>query len=137
MYDEWMAPSLAKAIRGGKYSDKYKYKLVTQRDCTIVLQIDESIPEDEEPVLDERGNIVKARIVEIPLEEEKDDFQYDWKGFHVPEEDEYSMRNLDEALETPKRKITVWPIVLGVLVVLGILAWVFFMLMLNRVQVLL
>lgn len=74
IFQEDIPLTLAKKLLGpgDSYDPKCKYQLITARDCMCVLKIDDRIPEDEPPVYDEDGVIVKGHMVEYPLNLEDD-----------------------------------------------------------------
>ena len=74
VFQEDIPLTLAKKLLGpgDSYDPKCRYQLITARDCMCVLKIDDRIPEDEPPVYDEDGVIVKGHMVEYPLNLEDD-----------------------------------------------------------------
>ena len=70
-YDEFLSHDLAKAILGKDYDPECSYKLLTEVAQTTVLKIDPRIPEDEEPVTDDSGVIIRAHIMEYTIEEDQ------------------------------------------------------------------
>ena len=74
IFQEDIPLTLAKKLLGpgDSYDPKCKYQLITARDCMCILKIDDRIPEDEPPVYDEDGVIVKGHMVEYPLNLEDD-----------------------------------------------------------------
>lgn len=78
VFQESIDQSLAKKLLGDgdAYDEECTYQLVTSKDCMCVLKIDPRIPEDEPPICDDKGFIIKGHMVEYPLNVEDDVVDY-------------------------------------------------------------
>lgn len=130
-YDEFVPNELASALLGMNYDPMCKYKIITQRDATIVTKIDPSLPEDFKTVYDAHGNVVKAYMTEYVLEE-TDDMQESYSEMMSNVQQRYAP---GEALWKvhKEHKTKNWTAVILVSVlVMSILLWLVFYMMLYR-----
>lgn len=121
-YDEFLSHDLAKAILGKDYDPECSYKLLTEVAQTTVLKIDPRIPEDEEPVADDNGIIIRAHIMEYTLQESAPD------SYKVDLESEENVTrewfNIED--DQPRTNKTLdWRLVFGLCLVLLFIVWVF------------
>lgn len=118
-YDEWIPAGLASTLLGKDFDPKCKYKLITQLDATTVLKVDDRIPADSPPVLDENGRIVSAHTMEYVLQEEKESYEAD------PLPEQQVVRDFSE----PRKKVQFSFAKVFTAVMLGLVAvWLVFML---------
>ena len=117
---EQVSYDLAKAILGKDYDPECSYKLLTEVAQTTVLKIDSRIPEDEEPVTDDNGVIIRAHIMEYTLQESSPD------SYKVDLESEENVTrewfNIEE--DQPRtHKMLDWRLVFGLCFVLLFIVW--------------
>lgn len=119
-YDEFLSHDLAKAILGKDYDPECSYKLLTEVAQTTVLKIDPRIPENEEPVTDDNGVIIRAHIMEYTLQESSPD------SYKVDLESEENVTrewfNIEK--DRPRtHKMLDWRLVFGLCFVLLFIVW--------------
>lgn len=126
-YDEWIQPGLASVLLGKDFDVNCRYKMVTQEDAITVLKIDDRIPENERPVYDEHGRIIRAHVMEYVLEEDEERFEKQ----ELPKEN--SCVNLDLMDMRPKRFKPGFVAVFGTVMLILIAVWVGIMLFFIKV----
>ena len=123
IFQEDIPLTLAKKLLGpgDSYDPKCKYQLITARDCMCVLKIDDRIPEDEPPVYDEDGVIVKGHMVEYPLNLEDDVEDYAAMMHSVTSDASMLTGDLNYYRDIYDTKRSIVPFVLsGIFLALGI-----------------
>lgn len=117
-YNELLSHDLAKAILGKDYDPECSYKLLTEVTQTTVLKIDPRIPEDEEPVVDANGAVVRAHVMEYTLQE------------YVPDNCKVDLERTEDVIRdwctVPQQKTRVkldWRVVFAVVLILLVIAW--------------
>ena len=124
IFQEDIPLTLAKKLLGpgDSYDPKCKYQLITARDCMCVLKIDDRIPEDEPPVYDEDGVIVKGHMVEYPLNLEDDVEDYAAMMHSVTSDASMLTGDLNYYRDIYDTKRSIVPfILLGIFLTLGII----------------
>ena len=69
-YSENIPHYVARALLGRNYDPNCYYKMLTQRDSTVVVKVDPRVDAHVPPTLDSHGNVVRAHMLEYMLEEE-------------------------------------------------------------------
>ncbi|MCM1218886.1 MAG: hypothetical protein NC548_30760 [Lachnospiraceae bacterium] len=133
-FDEWIPPDFARMLIGKDFDPTCKYKLMTMRDSTIVLKIDDSIPENEKPKLDSHGNVIRAHIMEYPLAEDTPEIQSYSDMMSGVNSFEQRRQAASDIVQRPEhKKSRFWYYFAAVMSVL-ILAWCAFMYLLLSVS---